>query len=118
MAETRQGQEADPLADQQATEALVEALESYLPPTTERGKRQERLRALVTLLARKGCSNAEVVRVLRKRGVLTSWRTVKKLRPADLPAPLPPYQQVKQSAPGGSGAPGSESPKSLEQVQL
>lgn len=87
MTQTSRGQQTDPLADQGATEALVAALEQYVPPTTERGRRRERLARLVESLSQKGCSINEIVRVLEQSGVRTSWRSVKKLRAGVQPSP-------------------------------
>ena len=108
MTQTIRGQHTDPLADQSATEALVAALEEYVPPTTERGRRRERLGRLVESLTQKGCSINEIVRVLEQSGVRTSWRSVKKLRAnvqasppqTDVPRPGQPAPDVRSPQPG------------------
>ena len=103
MTEIQRGCNADPLADQGATEALMAAFEQYVPPTTDRGRRRERLRKLVESLTEKGCSINEIVRVLSKSGVRTSWRSVKKLRGATKPvvSPPPPVRPPDQPVPDG-----------------
>ena len=90
MTQTTRGHNADLLGDDGAIEALVATFEQYVPPTTERGRRRERLRKLVESLTEKGCSINEIVRVLSKSGVRTSWRSVKKLRSAVKPPASPP----------------------------
>ncbi len=80
MEETQRRPGADPLSDPAAAEALVETLTRYLPPTKAREQRKERLRRLVAALEAKGCATAEMVRILREKGVRTSFRTVRRLR--------------------------------------
>jgi hypothetical protein len=75
------GRKMDPLDDPAATDALVATLGTYIPPTTDRGRRKERLRKIVATLAAKGCSINEMLRVLNKSGVRTCWRTVRNLLP-------------------------------------
>lgn len=110
MTQTTRGHNADLLADESAIDALVATFEQYVPPTTERGRRRERLRKLVESLTDKGCSINEIVRVLSKSGVRTSWRSVKKVRSAAPPVsppssppvrpPVSPEPEARQQQPG------------------
>ena len=111
MTQTTRGHNADLLGDEGAVEALVTAFEQYVPPTTERGRRRERLRKLVESLTEKGCSINEIVRVLSKSGVRTSWRSVKKLRAAAKPTAQTASQPSPHVRPPGKPEPDERQPQ-------